>query len=465
MPDKDINIHVRAKQTEEAKRKIDGVASSTKKIGNEAGQSGSKLGKMTTSILKWTASLVGIAAVIRGITAAIRINKEAMIEHGDVAEQQQKRLLRLQHLGGFFKENPELRKEVAAYAELGGRPFEEVADAWYNLRSKSGALGSSQQRRILTEALELGRTDPFMPLDVLVDMFSLYAKKTGQVDANRIQNVLQQTITEAGGGGADVAAYMPRFLPIGMAGGLSGPEAAGLWSYATTQTADPATATTGLKALFLGLQGKGTPESQKILSGLGIGKDTGFFEKMQRVSGAFSSGRFTLGQAEQLAGREGADVLLSLLSNPQAMAQAVGRVASADRGDIDIVQANIEQLIGSDERARLEEKIRTGRIAIQNSKGDDLNALRWRNYLIETERRMREEKHGPIDIGVRKGVEHLFMATGWEPGEAQREYGGAAEIGSSISPVQTTELHYHSDVIYNTPDRDPVPRSDPNDLN
>jgi hypothetical protein len=364
MPDKDINMHVKVKGTEASKKelrafsdamllfgdsaeaagdKTQQAAEQTDKLGDSTQKTKSGFDKVTASAVAWIAKAGSIAVVLghlaaawRLLTGAVRDNAAALDEHASIAERQQQRLSRLQYLGGFFKENPNLRKEVEAYAEFGGRPFEEVADAWYNLRSKSGMLSSQQQRSILTEALELGRTDTSVPLDSLVDAFSLYAKKSGENDANRIQNVIQQAITEAGGGGADVAAYLPRFLPVGMAGGLSAAESAGVWSYATTQTSDPSIATTGLRALFLGLQGKGSPESAKVLKRMGITQDQTFFSKIQSLSAKYKSGQFDLGMAEQIAGREGADLLLSMLNDPSGMMRTLGIITAVDRGDIDL---------------------------------------------------------------------------------------------------------------------------------
>ena len=447
MSDKDINIHIKAKNAEQAKRQLNGVADSTKKVGTSAKegsggvkQMGDAVGKtkgrftsMMGSIAKWSAAVIGFAAVVRGFTAALRANMDAMKEHGEIAVRQQQKLLRLQFLGGFFKEHPDARKEVEAFSEFGARPFEEVADAWYNLRSKSGSLSSGTRKSILTEALEMGRTDPSMPLDTLVDMFSLYSKKTGQTDANRVQNVLQQTITEAGGSGRDVASHMPRFLPIGMAGGLSGAESAGLWAYATTQTGQASVATTGLKALFMGLQGKGTPESAKIMRKFGISGDMDFFQKIDLLSNQFSGGQFNLGHAEQLAGREGADILLSLLNDPAGLTRTIDSVTAADRGDIDITGSMLSQLFSGDEAARLEEQIRRGKVKGENIKGGGVKALRWKNYRQQLENRMRESGRDEWSINTRLWFEDRLSGLGWEPGQFQEVNG---DLIQGIQPIQ-----------------------------
>jgi len=437
---KEVNIHVKTPGAETSKQKLDELAAAGRDFGedvNQAGtkvQSGAKKGaegigglsqetgkaqsgfeKFGASITLWAAKIFGIAAVIRGITTAIKSQTEAMKEHADLANEQQRSLVRLQYLGQFFKEKPELRKEVEAYAEYGRRPFVEVVEAWYNLRSKGAGLSEAQRRGIMQEALEMGRTDPDTELDTLVDMFSLYAKKTGQADINRIQNVLLQTITEAGGSTGDVSRYMPQFLPFGLAGGLTPAQTAGLWSYATTQTADAAVATTGLKAMFLGLQGKGTPEGQELLKQFGVMPQMGFFEKIDLLSQQYQGGALGLGVAEQLAGREGAGILLDLLRSPGAAIQTISNVEQVDTGKIDLTRDMITELTGQDRRAFLEEETRRLDIALENLKGGKLKPMEMQKYLKEFELEARKANEPEIIIKLAKAARWALGAVGFSP--------------------------------------------------
>jgi len=482
---KDVNIHIKTPGADESKRKLDGVGEAAQKVGESVKRGGDRgadgmdklgratssaqgrFGKFVSSMASWVAGIASIAAAIAAVTKVVRINKQALEEHGNVAVQQQQKLLSLQFLNSFFKERPELRKDVEAYSEFGRRPFEEVAEAWYNLRSKSGGLSQKQQGSIMTEALEMGRTTPETPLATLIDMISLYAKKTGQRDANRIQNVLQQTITEAGGTGGDVARYMPRFLPVGMAGGLSGAETAGLWAYATTQTSDPSVATTGLQAVFMGLQGKGSSESQKMLRQYGIKADMDFFQKIDRLSKLRSTGQFGLAEAEQLAGREGAAVMLSMLQNPEAMMQTVENVVAADRGDMDLTGSMIEELMAQDPTARAEEDIRRDDVAIQNLKGGSRKALAWRAHLRRMELQMRTQGKSEANIRTRLSAESLKGAFGYGPGELDQSLEDAVTFGDEPRVITraygegeggygSTVIHnYHNEIIYNPVVGDP----------
>lgn len=412
----DINIPVNLPGAKEAETDLQKLTAAIKELTEQTKKSAqantamdattdasrSKTDGLVASIAKWTMGLLGIQRVINEVTRAIQLQSQALEENARIAESQQKKLLSLQAMGSFYQERPELRSEVQALSEYGRRPFEEVAGAYYNLRSNAGNLSAAQQSDIMREALQMGRTDPSMPLDTLVNMFTLYAKQTGLTDMNRVQNVLTKTIEAAGGTGADVANYMPQFLPIGISGGLSGAEAAGLWSYVTTQTASPAIATTGLRATFMGLQGKGTPESAKLLAKYGITEGMSFTQKIQTLAAAYQSGTLDLAAAEQIAGREGASIMLSMLRNPAAMMSTMAAVTGADRGDIDLIGQAIEGLMGTDPVARSEENIRLLNIAIANQKANDPDALKAKELKLKSELIARKSGAGEYGIWAQK---------------------------------------------------------------
>jgi len=427
---KDVNIHVKTQGVAEANRAFESVSYSVDSMGNTVAESGGK-GKegldkfsegadktrqkaqnLDRSLGSLAARYIGITAVIAAATKALRDNMAAQEEHAALTERQQLKLVSLQYLGDLFKEKPGLRQEVAAYAEFGRRPFEDVAAAWYNLRSKSAALPADQQSRILRESLELGRTAPEVSLDVIVDMFSLYAKKTGQIDANVVQNILQQTITEAGGTAADVASYMPRTLPLGMAAGLTGPETAGLWAYASTQASEANIATTGLNTILYSLSGKGTPQSAELLKKLGIKPGTGFFDQMGQLAAAKRRGELGLPEAEQIAGREGASLLLSILDDQAGMARTITNVVGVARPDLDITAAKIEGLMGSDEVARMADRKQQLDIQVENLKAQDIKSMMMENVYLEEEEELRSQGYPEIYIGAKLRIMRAFGGTG-----------------------------------------------------
>lgn len=406
---KDINIHLKTTGAEDAKRKLSSVGKSATQVGDSAKQGGAKasqgldkmsqsagsaqghFAKLKSSILSWLAGIVGIAAAIRAITTAIRIQAQAITEHATIAAEQQKKLLALQAMGAFFEEHPEARKEVAAYAEFGRRPFPEVAEAWYALESKAAGLTDEQKRGIMREALELGRMEPEADLKSIIEIFSLYAKETHQTDINQIQNVIRATLSKAGAELSQMGQYLPRFLSLGIAGGLTGAETAGLWAFATTRAPTPESATVGIRNIFAALRGKGTPESLELLQKLGIKREQNIFEQLTILSARQKAGRFGLPEAEMIAGKENIAVLLSMLTEPAAMMETVREITGVARPDIDIVRDKLEEIMGKDRVAYLEEEGRRLDVAIQNLKGADISALKWSalKKSIELESRQR----------------------------------------------------------------------------
>ncbi len=458
---KNVNIHVKtpgAKQAEQdlnrtgkaAKGVGDSASRAGKKgaegvheFGNSAGRTQGRFAKLKSSIASWVLGLVGVAAAIRLVTTAIRIQKEAIEEHARIAAEQQKKLLALQAMGTFFEEHPEARKEVAAYAEFGRRPVPEVTEAWYALESKGAGLTEGQKKGIMRESLEFGRMEPEADLESIVGMFSLYAKETRQEDINLIQNVLRATLSKAGAELSEVGRYLPQFQSLGIAAGLTGAESAGLWAYATTRTGQPEKATVGLRNIFMALQGKGTPESQKLLQQLNVAPEMGFYEQMGILSAQQEAGKFGLPEAETIAMKENAALLLSMLTDTDAMMQTVREVSDAARGDIDIVKDKLDLIMGQDEVARLEEDIRRLNITIENIKGRDVEALRWQRRKALAEKVLRERGLPEVVIDFNAWVQDMSSAIGGEPGQFTEEdvvqqmedfFGNAGKVVAETGP-------------------------------
>jgi hypothetical protein len=267
---------------------------------------------------------------------------------------------------------------------------------------------------------------------------------------------------------------MPQFLPIGLSGGLTGAQAAGLWAYATTQTANPAIATTGLRATFMGLQGKGTPESAKLLKQYGISEGMDFQTKINTLSSAYQSGRFDLASAEQLAGREGASILLSLLQNPQAMNQMMANVVSADRGDVDLTGSMINQLMGSDETARREENIRLLKVTIANQKARDPEAMKYQETQLRNELILRKTGADEWGIAMQKGLTGFIYGAGYgDYLDTIQQYGPTVEnslkqkgvLPEGYSSGPTVINNYNNNVVYNRAETPASPRVSPKDIN
>jgi len=416
---KDINIHLKAHGAERTKQQLEEVGKSAQKTGDSANQGGKtgadginkmsdaaakgpgRFARLSSSIKSWVFGMVGITAVIAGITRAIQAQIQAIKEHGRIAAEQQKKMLALMGMGTFFEEHPQARKRISEMAEFGRRPFEQVAEAWYTLESKGAGLTKKQKEGIMTESLEIGRMEPEESLQSIVDVFAMYAKETGEENINQVQNVLRKTLSKAGVTLSEMGRYLPQFLSLGIGGGLTGAETAGLWAYATTRD-KPEKATVGIRNIFSALQGKGTPESGKLLESLGVTKEQTIFEQLQKLSKAQKAGKFGVAEAETIAGRESIAMLLSMLKKPTAMMETVEEVTSVARPDIDIVRDKLEKIMGEDEIARLEEEIRRLEVVIQNQKATDVRALRWSMAIKEYERRMRKEGRGEVFITLQK---------------------------------------------------------------
>lgn len=434
---KDVNIHVKTPGARDGKRQLDDVAKSAAGVGDKTRQAGAQaasgsekgakgidglsqsassargvFAKFFSSITSWAAGLVGITAIIGAVTKAIRINKQTLEEHAEIAERQQKKLLALQGMGTFFEEHPEARKEVAAFAEFGRRPFEEVAQAWYALESKGAGLTKKQKRGIMTEALELGRLEPESSLESIIEVFSLYAKETRQKDINLVQNILRSTLSQAGANLSELAQQFTKFLPVGVGGGLTGAETAGIWAYATTRTGAPEQATTGLRNIFASLRGKGTPESMELLGQLGITPDMGFFQQLAGLAMQKRAGRFGVPEAEIIAGKENFSLLLSMLTDPQAMMETIRSVTSKARPGIDITRAKLDEIMGIDEVARIEEEVRRKNIQIENIKATDINALKWKLRKREAEITAREAGDSELSIAYDQAMAGLVSGMG-----------------------------------------------------
>jgi len=437
---KDVNIHIKAPGAEQTKQQIDQVGTSAQKLGQTVSQgaktgaggmdqlgesakkTGSIFGTVKESLGAWLSKLAVVAATIRVITRAIEIQKQAIAEHARIVAEQQKELLNLEYLGEFYKEHPQARKEVAAYAEAGRRPFGEVAKAYYALETTGGALTGQQKRDIMKEALELGRQLPGVELKPIIELFSTYVRETQEKDINVVQNVLKQTLTQARVAPLEVAQYFPEFLPTAIAGGLTGPQAAGLWAYTTGKMKEPRKATSALQNIFMALEGKGTPESQELLKRLGITAQMDFFEKLGRLSTAEQDRKFGFVEAESLVSGESAVLLLSMLRTPQAMMRTMGAVTSVARPGIDLVKSQIQEHLGTNVIARLEEDTRQTQVAIENAKGGDVRALKWQKLLNQYELAERQAGTSEYLIAYRKFNLEQMMGVGISPDFAWRYF-------------------------------------------
>lgn len=110
MADKDINIHIKAKDTDQSKRDIDGVANSTERVGDKTEQAGRKAkagtGKMANGLALAKTALsalvgpLGIAAIGAGFVAA---GKKVIKFYDDLKAKNDEAVRHVQELRGAYE--------------------------------------------------------------------------------------------------------------------------------------------------------------------------------------------------------------------------------------------------------------------------------------------------------------------------------------------------------------------------
>ena len=422
MSDKDINIHVRARDTEQTKKQIGDVAGAAEQLGKktsegqrvaaestvQATEKMSIFGSMLNKAANYVLALYGGVKAINAVTAAIKLQSDAIKEHADIALEQQNKLLRLQFLGDYYKEKPELRKQVMAASEAARRPFEDVANAMYDLHNLGTGLTDKQQQDILDKSIELGRTMPETPLNKIVQSMVFFAKQTKEKDVGKIQNIIKQTLTEAGGEPGEAAADLSKFLPLGLSAGMTAPEAAGTWAYITSQFPEAGRATTALSGIMMALQGKGTDDSKRLLRRLGISPGTPFLQQIQQLSQQQAAGKLHLKDIEELASTKEAPVLAALLQDPEAMMKTIESINTAGQSQENLTQKSIEGLYGQDEMARLEDMSRFLDISVTNLKAMDTKAVRLEVGKKLHETLLRKAGVPELAIGIEKVMDWFF---------------------------------------------------------
>ena len=145
-----------------------------------------------------------------------------------------------------------------------------------------------------------------------------------------------------------------------------------------------------------------------------------------------------------------------MITEPAAMMETVAGITGVARPDIDIVREKLDQIMGKDEIARLEEEGRRLDVVIQNIKGRDTRAMRWNIALKEYEKRMRDAGRAEAFIRWQLAKYRTAAALGAEPGyipalEPVGTYTDFPEIGPEgvilpQSPSRTSKqkiLQYH----------------------
>lgn len=411
MADKDINIHVKAQDVEKSKQDIDSFGQSVSNVGKMTQQTGQQASEGAEKLSFWATQLnnikgyllgmVGGVAAINAVTEAVRRQRQEWEENARVITKQQEQILRLQFLGDYYKEKPELRKEVMAYAEIGRRPFEDVANAMFDLRNMGAAYTGPQREEILRRSLELGRIMPQAPLKDIVQSMILYSNAAKTTNFAAIENVLSKTLTKAEGEEAPIE--LAKFLPVATAAGLSGEQAAGLWSYAISQYPASGLATTALERMMLLLQGK-TPEARVAMGRLGITPQRPFMEQFNQLVAKQPN----LKQLEGIFDTRMAPVVLTLLQHPDMVRAAMSQATAAGQMPENLTQQSIQGLFGTDEMARLTDLSKFLDISIENLRGMNERSIRVQVGRKLQEATLRRETESPT-------MRWILRAMDWFP--------------------------------------------------
>ncbi|MEL7087795.1 MAG: hypothetical protein AAGL98_05035, partial [Planctomycetota bacterium] len=235
---------------------------------DQAAVSGNRYGDvidtMSGRMAAFVLSIVGTGGAVRALQVMGEELDRRIEQTREFAEAQ----LNLQFLGSTFNEQE--REFLGRAAEAGGRSPVEVARAYTSLRSRFSDRSDAELQELFLEITETGITTD-AGLEELTEAFAgLFAENN---DSGRSQNILRESITQAGvGDPAVLARLFGKFLGPGQQlGNISEAESAGLVAASTAlDTRAPEEQATGLRTVLLALLGNRSDQQQEIVDRAGI---------------------------------------------------------------------------------------------------------------------------------------------------------------------------------------------------
>src|SRR3990172_2182488 len=316
----------------------------TRRAGGAAEQASRDAGLLDRAWGAIRGQLLGLVAPFAGIgalTTVLRLNSEAMAENVRLSRElaQAQRDLLFLSTAGSAAELAAVQRSAEIVGGEGARV--ELTGAFAQFKSQTANLSEQQRLGLWQQMIETSLTTATRPTE-LVELFT--RGRNFVQDPQQLQNIIAQTIIESPESNpAVMARLLPRVLPIGAAVGLQPAETAGLLAFAAGQAGSADEGATGLRNIIAALQGRGTPESQKILAGLDLPQGMNFFGQIAALTAAQAAGRLSLGELEAIGGRENLALFSSLLAKPQEMRQTVGRLVAAAGGEQDITRLQLER--------------------------------------------------------------------------------------------------------------------------
>lgn len=329
----------------------------------KTGEASAELGHLTNALGINLASITGMVGGIVGVGGLIAAYQQ-WLENIEAVNQ------RLQENAQIVRDNAEARlnfvalqgvesaedvERIDAFAAFAGRSPGEIARVQGSLRSQFPNASSQDISNLTLEVAAASQLTDASPTE-LAQGLSVIFREVG--DARVAGNIFQEAIQQAGEAEPGrLAQEVGKFIGIGsQIGGLDAGEAAGFAAAGTGLGLPNEEATTGLKNVLFAIRGRGTPEGNEILDGLGIDREN-VINALQQISAARQAGQIDDAQLEAIGGREAAPVFAAL-SDPiklQNFLASVGAVDAAEDFEGRIVTDKAESIFtpGSIQSANL----------------------------------------------------------------------------------------------------------------
>ena len=363
----DVKIPISTPGAKEAKQALDGVADSlhkvgdtAKKSGGEAAQETGKLHEVTGKLAGQVTSLIGSYMGLQGVLkllAGIREEHERILQVTLRQTEAQRGLLALSQVAG---ERPETIAALNRMAVASGRPVEQVAPAFYTLKSGTTGMTPERQQGLMSAALAMGKTDYSADLNAIVNLFSTLGTQNPDLTPTQISNLAWQTINQAKATPSEMAAYLPPILSTGGAAGIDPATLAAAFSFSTRAGGGAARSGTAVSATLMGLL-RPSDESRTALAELGYPATGGLMERVNWVAGQGENLPPELQAA--LGGRRGIEFVAALARDPAGFAQEIAASRAAMNAPGSQVAGELGRLYGEVPAQRMLDQIRSISVA------------------------------------------------------------------------------------------------------
>lgn len=370
----DVKIPISTPGAKDAKRDLDGVADSLHKVGDTAKRSGGEAvretgalhdvtGKLAQGVMSLVGSYAGLQGVLK-LLQGIREEHERELQVTLRHTEAQRGLLMLTQVSG---ERPETQKQLMQMAVAAGRPVEQVAPAYYTLKSGTAGMAPERQQGLMSAALAMGKTDFSADLNAIVNLFSTLGAQNPDLSPTQISNLAWQTVNQAKATPSEMAAYLPPILSTGGAAGIDPATLAAAFSFSTRAGGGAARSGTAVSATLMGLL-RPSSESKKALEALGYPSRGGLMERVNWVAGQGESLPPELEAA--LGGRRGIEFVAALTRDPAGFAAEIAGSRAAMNAPGSEVARELGKLYGEAPAQRMLDQIRSIGVAADVAEND-----------------------------------------------------------------------------------------------